>query len=145
MAATGVSLLVFRDVAYGSVESSFAVLALFAEARRSPARGGRLEVAEFLAALPALPWPQAGAGADAGRIRNAVELLTAHRARGREWPLTVVAGVQEGVWPGDGGGLGLLGEELLEPGGSPRAARRSLSMGSKTSAISRPPPSSSSM
>jgi uncharacterized RDD family membrane protein YckC len=30
LAATGVSLLVFRDVAYGSVESSFAVLALFA-------------------------------------------------------------------------------------------------------------------
>ena len=30
LAATGVSLLVFREVAYGSVESSFAVLALFA-------------------------------------------------------------------------------------------------------------------
>ncbi len=100
-----------------------AVLALFAEARRSPARGGRLEVAEFLAALPAMPWPQAGAGADAGRIRNAVELLTAHRARGREWPLTVVAGVQEGAWPAEAGGLGLLGEELLEPGGSSRGAR----------------------
>lgn len=28
-----------------------------------------------------------------------VQLLTAHRARGREWALVVVAGVQEGVWP----------------------------------------------
>lgn len=31
--------------------------------------------------------------------RNAVRLLTAHRAKGSQWPLVVVAGVQEGLWP----------------------------------------------
>ncbi|WP_329365050.1 ATP-dependent helicase [Streptomyces sp. NBC_00669] len=30
---------------------------------------------------------------------EAVRLMTAHRAKGLEWPLVVVAGVQEGVWP----------------------------------------------
>ncbi|MEZ0066109.1 superfamily I DNA/RNA helicase/RecB family exonuclease [Streptacidiphilus sp. MAP12-20] len=30
---------------------------------------------------------------------DAVRLMTAHRAKGLEWPLVVVAGVQEGVWP----------------------------------------------
>lgn len=31
--------------------------------------------------------------------RNAVRLLTAHRAKGSQWPLVVVAGVQSGRWP----------------------------------------------
>ena len=31
--------------------------------------------------------------------RNAVRLLTAHRAKGSQWPLVVVAGVQQGLWP----------------------------------------------
>ncbi|WP_063774312.1 ATP-dependent helicase [Streptacidiphilus rugosus] len=30
---------------------------------------------------------------------DAVRLMTAHRAKGLEWPLVVVAGVQEGLWP----------------------------------------------
>jgi superfamily I DNA/RNA helicase/RecB family exonuclease len=30
---------------------------------------------------------------------DAVRVLTAHRAKGLEWDVTVVAGVQEGVWP----------------------------------------------
>lgn len=101
-----------------------AALALFAEARRSPARGGRLLVPELLAALPGLPWPAGGSVPDAGRVRNAVSLLTPHRARGREWRLVVVAGVQEGSWPRESGGLGLLGEELLEPQGSVRGVRQ---------------------
>ncbi len=32
-------------------------------------------------------------------VRDEVRLLSAHRAKGLEWPLVVVAGVQEGVWP----------------------------------------------
>ncbi|MCU0278140.1 MAG: ATP-dependent helicase [Candidatus Nanopelagicales bacterium] len=31
--------------------------------------------------------------------RNAVRLLTAHRSKGSQWPLVIVAGVQEGAWP----------------------------------------------
>ena len=30
---------------------------------------------------------------------SAVRVLTAHRAKGLEWELVVVAGVQEGTWP----------------------------------------------
>ncbi|MFI8002322.1 ATP-dependent helicase [Streptomyces sp. NPDC086010] len=30
---------------------------------------------------------------------DAVRLMTAHRSKGLEWPLVVVAGVQEGLWP----------------------------------------------
>ena len=31
--------------------------------------------------------------------RDAVRLMTAHRAKGSQWPLVVVAGVQQGLWP----------------------------------------------
>jgi superfamily I DNA/RNA helicase/RecB family exonuclease len=31
--------------------------------------------------------------------RDAVRLMTAHRSKGGQWPLVVVAGVQEGLWP----------------------------------------------
>lgn len=31
--------------------------------------------------------------------RDAVRLLTAHRSKGSQWPLVVVAGVQDGTWP----------------------------------------------
>ena len=34
-----------------------------------------------------------------GWNRQAVRLVTAHRAKGSQWPLVVVAGVQEGLWP----------------------------------------------
>ncbi|MDR1265078.1 MAG: PD-(D/E)XK nuclease family protein [Propionibacteriaceae bacterium] len=37
-----------------------------------------------------------------------VALLTAHRGKGREWPLVVVAGVQEGVWPDTRQSRGLI-------------------------------------
>jgi RecB family exonuclease len=89
-----------------------AALALFAAARRSVARGGAQQVLDFLSALPGMPWPGERLAATSSR-GNVVTLLTAHRAKGRQWPLVVVAGVQEGVWPSDAGGMGLLGEELL--------------------------------
>ena len=33
------------------------------------------------------------------RAARAVQLMTAHRSKGLEWPLVVVAGVQDGEWP----------------------------------------------
>ncbi len=55
-------------------------------------------VAEFLdqvdqQVIPAAPDLQKGWN------RQAVRLLTAHRSKGSQWPLVVVAGVQEGLWP----------------------------------------------
>ena len=63
-----------------------------------PARRGWPASRAFLAEL-------AGQQIPADRERESrlrgrgVQVLTAHRARGREWDLVVVAGVQEGVWP----------------------------------------------
>ncbi|TMR03788.1 ATP-dependent helicase [Actinomadura soli] len=46
---------------------------------------------------------------------EAVRILTAHRSKGLEWDVVVVAGVQEGVWPDVRLGGSLLGiEELVE-------------------------------
>ena len=41
--------------------------------------------------------------------RDAVRLLTAHRAKGSQWSLVVVAGVQEGLWPDVRPRAGLFG------------------------------------
>ncbi len=99
-----------------------AAMALFEQVRRSQARGGGQRVADLLGELPAMRWPAARFGAHAQR--NAVTLTTAHRAMGRQWPLVIVAGVQEGVWPAAGGGVGLLGQELLlDPQTTPVAER----------------------
>jgi superfamily I DNA/RNA helicase/RecB family exonuclease len=75
-----------------------AVVALFEAAARFTDRlpGSGLEV--FLRGLvdqeiPADPLSQRGFSGDA------VRLLTAHRSKGLEWDLVIVAGVQEGVWP----------------------------------------------
>ncbi|MEN0072069.1 MAG: PD-(D/E)XK nuclease family protein, partial [Propionicimonas sp.] len=56
-----------------------------------------------------------------------VQLLTAHRARGREWELVVVAGVQEGVWPTPRQLSAVLEpERLLSDGIGPRTEPREL-------------------
>ncbi|MGH8776390.1 MAG: ATP-dependent helicase [Jiangellaceae bacterium] len=44
---------------------------------------------------------------------SAVQLMTAHAAKGLEWDLVAVAGVQEGVWPDLRGRGGLLGTATL--------------------------------
>lgn len=49
---------------------------------------------EYVAALGASP-----AGRDEQNTRDAVELVSAHAALGREWEWVVIAGVQEGLWP----------------------------------------------
>ena len=75
-----------------------ALCARFESAAEADRRGGAGGIRAFLAEL-------AGQQIPADRERESrlrgrgVQVLTAHRARGREWDLVVVAGVQEGVWP----------------------------------------------
>ena len=67
---------------------------------RRPRRGERGPAASrnFLAEVEAQQIP-ADTLAERGVRGAAVRLLTAHRAKGLEWDLVVVAGVQEGRWP----------------------------------------------
>lgn len=55
-------------------------------------------VAEFLHQLDEQVIPAAPNRQKAWN-RDAVRLMTAHRAKGGQWPLVVVAGVQQGTWP----------------------------------------------
>lgn len=55
-------------------------------------------VADFLAQLDQQVIP-AAPDLQKGWSRKAVRLVTAHRAKGSQWPLVIVAGVQEGLWP----------------------------------------------
>ncbi|MBC3842638.1 ATP-dependent helicase [Streptacidiphilus sp. 4-A2] len=76
-----------------------AICALFETAARSAERmHGPRDALNFLAELE-----QQDIAADtlSGRVarQDAVRLLTAHRSKGLEWRLVVVAGVQEGLWP----------------------------------------------
>ena len=48
---------------------------------------------------------------------SSVRLLTAHRAKGLEWDLVVVAGVQEGAWPDVRRRGSLLEPDRLSPAG----------------------------
>lgn len=75
-----------------------AVCVLFAEAARAEERDARRSVAEVARALEAQQIP-ADTLAQAGDAGEAVQLMTAHRAKGLEWPLVVVAAVQDGEWP----------------------------------------------
>lgn len=75
-----------------------AVCALFATAARAEERTGGRGALNFLEEIDA---EDIAADTLAGRaVRpDAVRLMTAHRAKGLEWRLVVVAGVQEGLWP----------------------------------------------
>ena len=53
---------------------------------------------------------------------SAVRVLTAHRAKGLEWDLVVVAGVQEGTWPDVRRRGSLLEADRLGPRGLTEAA-----------------------
>jgi superfamily I DNA/RNA helicase/RecB family exonuclease len=75
-----------------------ALCALFEVAARAEEQRGHTSVREFLATLRAQEIP-ADTLAARGVRGEAVRLLTAHRAKGLEWRLVVVAHVQEGVWP----------------------------------------------
>ncbi len=75
-----------------------AVVALFETAARAEARTGGRGALNFLEELDAQD-----IAADTLTRRtvrpDAVRLMTAHRSKGLEWRLMVVAGVQEGLWP----------------------------------------------
>ncbi|OKJ85633.1 DNA helicase UvrD [Streptomyces sp. TSRI0107] len=75
-----------------------AVCALFATAARAEERTGGRGALNFLEQIEA-----EDIAADTLTRRalrpDAVRLMTAHRAKGLEWRLVVVAGVQEGLWP----------------------------------------------
>jgi superfamily I DNA/RNA helicase/RecB family exonuclease len=75
-----------------------AVCALFDAADRAADRAGHKGVRDFLAELA----EQEIAGdtlTERAPRGDAVRVLTAHRSKGLQWRLVVVAGVQEGLWP----------------------------------------------
>ncbi|MGW0822300.1 ATP-dependent helicase [Streptomyces sp. NPDC002845] len=75
-----------------------AVCALFATAARAEERTGGRGTLNFLEEIEA---EDIAADTLTGRAvrADAVRLMTAHRSKGLEWRLVVVAGVQEGLWP----------------------------------------------
>ncbi|MDX5566092.1 ATP-dependent DNA helicase [Streptomyces sp. ID05-04B] len=75
-----------------------AVCALFATAARAEERTGGRGALNFLAEIEAEDIAADTLARRAVRP-DAVRLMTAHRAKGLEWALVVVAGVQEGLWP----------------------------------------------
>jgi superfamily I DNA/RNA helicase/RecB family exonuclease len=101
-----------------------AVLALFDVANRLEDSQPRVTVDSLLNEISSQEIPAAPLEEKAAAL-GAVRLLTAHRSKGLEWDLVVVAGVQEGVWPDvrrrgtllDADGLG-----AGAPGGGPTTA-----------------------
>ncbi|MGZ9933226.1 UvrD-helicase domain-containing protein [Streptomyces sp. NC-S4] len=75
-----------------------AVCALFDTAARAEERTGGSGALNFLEQLEAEDIAADTLTARATRP-DAVRLMTAHRSKGLEWSLVVVAGVQEGLWP----------------------------------------------
>ncbi len=75
-----------------------AICALFRYAEKLEAHGRRRSVRNFIAELRAQQIPADQVDASAVKA-DAVALLTAHRSKGLEWPLVVVAGMQDGSWP----------------------------------------------
>jgi ATP-dependent exoDNAse (exonuclease V) beta subunit len=100
------------SVATAAARDLDAVIALFETAGRFvdqlPKAGARL----FLEDLDAQEIP-AGGLAERPAPAESVRLLTAHRSKGLEWDVVVVAGVQEGQWPDLRRRGSLLGAELL--------------------------------
>ncbi|MFI1417129.1 ATP-dependent helicase [Streptomyces sp. NPDC020731] len=75
-----------------------AVCALFATAARAEERTGGGGALNFLEEVEAEDIAADTLTRRAARP-DAVRLMTAHRSKGLEWRLVVVAGVQEGLWP----------------------------------------------
>ncbi|CAL9575260.1 ATP-dependent DNA helicase Rep [Streptomyces sp. enrichment culture] len=75
-----------------------AVCALFATAARAEERTGGRGALNFLEEIEAEDIAADTLTRRAARP-DAVRLMTAHRSKGLEWRLVVLAGVQEGLWP----------------------------------------------
>ncbi|QDP96444.1 ATP-dependent helicase [Microlunatus elymi] len=86
------------DIGMRSNRDLDAVVALFDVAGRSEEVSGLRGVTGFLAEVEAQQIP-ADTRSEAAVRGSAVRVLTAHRAKGLQWPLVVVASVQEGSWP----------------------------------------------
>jgi superfamily I DNA/RNA helicase/RecB family exonuclease len=102
-----------------------AVLALFDAAHRFAERLPPGSPGLFLDSLTGQEIPGDTLSERAAR-GDAVRILTAHRAKGLEWDLVAVAGVQEGSWPDLRLNRSLLGvDELVEiaAGGQPDRSR----------------------
>ncbi|SDO17274.1 Superfamily I DNA or RNA helicase [Klenkia soli] len=91
-----------------------AAVALFDAAARFVDRLPGAQVQDFVDHFGAQELPGDG-GAARAPAGETVRLLTAHAAKGLEWDVVCVAGVQEGVWPDLRTRASLLGaEELVE-------------------------------
>jgi superfamily I DNA/RNA helicase/RecB family exonuclease len=91
-----------------------ALCALFETAARVEEQRDHTSVATFLATLSAQEIP-ADNLAERGVRGESVRLLTAHRSKGLEWRLVVVAHVQEGSWPDLRRRDSLLGADRIGP------------------------------
>ncbi|GGW86537.1 helicase UvrD [Streptomyces malachitofuscus] len=76
-----------------------AVCALFATAARAEERTGGRGALNFLEEIEAEDIAADTLTRRTDARPGAVRLMTAHRSKGLEWRLVVVAGVQEGLWP----------------------------------------------
>ena len=94
-----------------------AVCVLFAEAARAEERDARRSVAEVARALEAQQIP-ADSLAQTGDAGESVQLMTAHRSKGLEWRLVVIAAVQDGDWPDIRARGSLLQGDRLSPDGA---------------------------
>ncbi|MCL3819961.1 ATP-dependent helicase [Aeromicrobium wangtongii] len=104
------------EEAAGADHDLDAVCALFAQAARTEDRQQRRSVAAFVRELDAQAIP-ADSLAQGPVVGRAVQLMTAHRSKGLEWDLVVVAGVQEGTWPSARGRGSFLRSDRLGPYG----------------------------
>ncbi|WP_026555556.1 ATP-dependent helicase [Arthrobacter sp. 35W] len=89
-----------------------AIMALFQTAERYVDQLPGSSPQQFLEYLLSQDLPMDTLAARAQRS-DAVEILTPASAAGREWPVVIVAGLQEGVWPNTRLRGELLGSQLL--------------------------------
>lgn len=93
-----------------------AMCALFAEAARAEEQQGHRSVIDVVASLESQQIP-GDTLSQHGAAGPAVQLMTAHRSKGLEWHLVVVAGVQDGEWPDVRWRSSLLQLDRLSPAG----------------------------
>ena len=99
----------------GAAHDLDAVTALFDAAERTSERyGGVVGIPSFIASLSGQRVPAEAVSQRAGTALPAVDLLTVHAARGREWDLVVLCGLQEGAWPTIRHGSSILHVDAVE-------------------------------
>ncbi|HVF21163.1 MAG TPA: ATP-dependent DNA helicase [Mycobacteriales bacterium] len=104
------------DAARAADRDLDAALALFDAAARLEDRRPHAGVGSLIDEIRAQQIP-AGQLEERPGAADAVRLLTAHRSKGLEWSVVVVAGVQDGVWPDLRRRGALLEPDLLGRGG----------------------------